>query len=267
MMKPIVTIETFNPYESLFPNRKLVDRDAILLIKFLRREGYDVKLMPDDGKPVEYLFKKGIREWLSDPIVAFFTGVTSTVIGTLASNFLQSLMTRTEKGTINHININNLVLKTPDGLTSLINGLQVNDSHVNNIRVSNKHLVESYNLAFSIPPPKNKYPIAIFLEHKPTIVGWCNVEDRPVGLWVDGYLEDLRLRQQINSGIYKGLSITGISKKTICSICEKDYIACSHISSECYDGKICASHLLESDFVEVSIVKEPVNTTCLVNLV
>ena len=61
------------------------------------------------------------------------------------------------------------------------------------------------------------------------------------------------------------MSVTGIATKTECSICKSDFVYCEHISGEKYDGKKCYNTIVETDYVESSIVKEPINSQCLID--
>jgi hypothetical protein len=62
-MHQVIEIDSFNPYENRFPNRKLVDNDTLKLIKILRQQGITVTVRPDNGQPLQYLFRKGVSEF------------------------------------------------------------------------------------------------------------------------------------------------------------------------------------------------------------
>jgi hypothetical protein len=53
-MKSEITIQTFNPYEAKFPGRRVVSRDAILLMKQLRMQGHCVTVVPNNGTKLYY---------------------------------------------------------------------------------------------------------------------------------------------------------------------------------------------------------------------
>src|SRR6478752_120969 len=99
-----IKIDTFNPYESRFPNRKLITRDTLILIKHLRSEGYEIIIEPEDDKPLEYLYKKGFSEFFADPVNIFLAGIPITIITNIISNQIQKILDKKE--TINKTNIN-----------------------------------------------------------------------------------------------------------------------------------------------------------------
>lgn len=110
-------------------------------------------------------------------------------------------------------------------------------------------------------------PFPIFLDHQPIIIGWCRLEEADKGLEIQkGIITDKNIYKKIQQGKYKGGSVTGIAKKSTCSICNIDYADCNHISGKKYNGKSCNNYIVEADLIEVSIVKEPVNSQALIKL-
>ena len=97
MSKQIVEIESFNPYENRFPNRKLLTRETLILIKYLREEDYEVKVLPDNDQPIEILYKKGLAEFFADPIFIALIGIPIGIITTIVSNKIQKLIDSLDK--------------------------------------------------------------------------------------------------------------------------------------------------------------------------
>ena len=123
-----------------------------------------------------------------------------------------------------------------------------------------------YN-AFQLTPPDSCLSTPVFLEHEPIVVGWCNLYLDELGLQSkDIKITDEIVKQKIQSGEIKGLSVNGIAKKTKCSICNQSIIDCNHIPGEVYDNQNCSNLLLECDLIEVSLVKEPINEKCMLNI-
>ena len=60
MSRQRVDVHTYNPYEARFPARRVVSRDALLLIDEIRAAGYDVHVLPDNGTRLQYLIQKGV---------------------------------------------------------------------------------------------------------------------------------------------------------------------------------------------------------------
>ncbi|MBQ1453079.1 MAG: hypothetical protein IIZ23_03835 [Ruminococcus sp.] len=71
--------------------------------------------------------------------------------------------------------------------------------------------------------------------------------------------EDNRaLRDSIDSGIIKEISVGCAVKKTLCSICGKELSACSHQKGELYGGRLCCGELCDpTDAYEWSFVAVP----------
>src|ERR1051326_5983975 len=85
--KSVVTIQSFNPHEATHPGHKVVCEETLTLIKFLRAQGTSVIVEPEDGRPVEYLFRKGLQQFFSDPIIiGFGVGFTSKIAADLVLN-------------------------------------------------------------------------------------------------------------------------------------------------------------------------------------
>jgi hypothetical protein len=254
-----IKIDTFNPYESRFPNRKLITRDTLILIKHLRSEGYEIIIEPEDDKPLEYLYKKGFSEFFADPVNIFLAGIPITIITNIISNQIQKILDKKE--TINKTNINIQI----DNSTHNYNYL--GETQVKNnkklIEKKRKELKQGFDKCFEIKSPNNGYPTPIFLEHRPKIVGWCSLSSDEKGLKSEGIITDKIVKKRISQNRLNGASVTGIATKTECSICKSNFVYCEHIPGKKYDGKKCHNTIIETDFVETSIVKEPINSECL----
>ncbi|MBS1530440.1 MAG: hypothetical protein JSU01_09045 [Bacteroidetes bacterium] len=264
-MKNVVKIQTFNPYASIYPNAKLIDRETLILIKYLKSENYDIHLLPDDGLPVQYLFKKGLTELLSNPIIVFISSIPAGIIASLTANYIQKLIDLRKPSVAPVINITNFYVQSPDQIYNG-NGEIISVDKIKSINKQQSQLENQFKQRFNVASPYIEYPIPIFLEHNPYIVGWCYTYSNDHGMKLDGRITDKLVYKRIQQGRYKGLSVTGICANPICSICNLNYIECLHIAGTEYNGQHCAVHINQADYVEVSIVKEPVNSECLVNL-
>lgn len=263
MNKQVIEIESFNPYENRFPNRKLVTRETLILMKYLRDEGYDVKVLPDNEQPIEILYKKGLAEFFADPINIALVGIPIGVITNIVSNKIQKLIdSRGKKEKINH---DNLII-TIDNTTYNYLGKGLSSEKKKLIKAKRKEVKDGFEKCFKIITPIPKFPTPIFLEHKPKVVGWCSLYVDDVGLKAEGIIVNKVIRKRISQNRLNGMSVTGIAKKTECSICKKKYTECNHIAGNKYEGINCLNTIVESDFVEASIVKEPINSECLVNM-
>jgi len=257
-----IIIDSFNPYENRFPNRKLITRDTLILVKHLRLDGYEVIIKPENNQPIEYLFKKGFEDFFSSPIMLTFYGISINIISNLISNKIQKII----DGNSN-VNPSNITYNT-DNSTNIYNffGEEISKENLNQIEKNRKNLQDEYKKCFEIKPPNLELPVPIFLQHKPNIIGWCKLWMDNNCIMADGMIIDKTVKRRISQKRLKGASITGIATKSICSICKSNFVDCNHIPNVNYNGKICYNSILESEFVEMSIVKEPINTACLFGL-
>lgn len=257
-----VTIDSFNPYDSIFPNRKLVTRDILILIKTLRQAGYIVKVNPDDNRPIEYLFKKGETNFLSDPSNQLLISIPVSIITGLITNWIQKLFDKKVKPS-NVIIINQETNIISNSFNKIISKNQIDDN-----KKKRKVIKKDYEKCLKTKSPIPGLPFPILLEHKPIIIGWCRLQETDKGLEIEkGIITDKKIYEKLKQGKFNGASVTGIAKKSNCSICENNYTECNHITGEIYDGKICTNNIIETDLIEVSLVKKPININTFIKLV
>ncbi|ARS40242.1 hypothetical protein CA265_11500 [Sphingobacteriaceae bacterium GW460-11-11-14-LB5] len=254
-----VRIESFNPYESRFPNRRVITRDALMLAKTLRAEGYKVVIEPDNGLPVYYLYSKGLREWFADPVNLLLFNIPITVITNLITNQVQKLLDWNDKQPSHNLNIQT------DGSSISYNYLGLEQPVGNKQRITTirKELKDGFDRCFNTIPPNIKFPTPIYLEHKPKIVGWCRLWEDERGLASEGYITDKLVKRRIAQNRLNGASVTGMASRTLCSICSSSYLNCNHIAGNEYEGQSCSNVIIETDFVETSLVKTPINPQCI----
>lgn len=254
-----IRIETFNPYETRFPNRKVITRDALILAKTLRSEGYTVVVEPDNGLPVHYLYNKGLKEWFADPVNLILFNIPITILTNLITNQVQKLLDWNGKQSTPNLNIE--VNGSPKSYD--YQGSEQPKGNKRRITMIRTELKEGFDRCFNIIPPDMKYSTPIYLEHKPKIVGWCRLWEDERGLATEGIITDKVVRRRVNQKRLNGASVTGIATVTLCSICNSSYVECNHIAGKEYDDVMCSNHIIKTDFVEVSIVKTPINSQCL----
>lgn len=264
LSKKIIEIQSFNPFESRFPKRKLVTRETLILMKYLREEGYDIKVLPYNNQPIQILYKKGLAEFFADPVFIALTGIPIGVITTIISNQVQKLIDRHDKKET--INPENLIIQV-DNSTHNYLGEKISNEKKKRIKKKRNEIEDGFERCFQIKSPKHEFPTPIFLEHEPKIVGWCSLYTDNDGLKAKGMITDKIIRRRVKQKRLNGMSLTGIAKKTECSICRKSYIECNHVAGNKYENKKCYNSIIETDFVEASIVKEPINSKCLVNMI
>ncbi|TWI03397.1 hypothetical protein IQ05_00342 [Flavobacterium tiangeerense] len=263
MSKQIIEIESFNPYESRFPNRKLVTRETLILMKYLREEGYEVKVLPDNDQPIEILYKKGLADFFADPVFIALIGIPIGIITTIVSNKIQKLIDSGNKK--EKINQDHLIIQIDNSTHNYLGEKFLNEKK-HKIKKKCKELKDGFAKCFEIISPKSEFPTPIFLEHKPQIIGWCSLYADDKGLKAKGIITDKIIKKRIKQKRLNGMSVTGIAKITECSICKKSYVECNHVAGNDYGDKSCYNTIIETDYVETSIVKEPINSQCLVSM-
>jgi len=86
-----ISVEAFNPYEKLFPGRKVVTLEILMLMKELRSQGVTVTVLPDDTRPLEYLFRKGLSDLVKDPMFVWLSQIPIGIACNLISSVIESL--------------------------------------------------------------------------------------------------------------------------------------------------------------------------------
>jgi hypothetical protein len=64
-----LVIEQFNPYSEQFPDRRVISRKQLEVLKLLRAEGVDIRVSGDPSYELNYVSQKGVHEWLSDSAI------------------------------------------------------------------------------------------------------------------------------------------------------------------------------------------------------
>ncbi|MCP1997383.1 hypothetical protein [Flavobacterium sp. HSC-61S13] len=265
-MEKTISIDSFNPYSSKFPDKKLVTKGTLELIKELRSNGYEIIVRPENNQPIQYLFKKGIHEFFSDPLYAFLAGIPTSIIFNIASNYIQTSIDKWSQTDENRKNI--IIINQTINEAVNLNNKKVTKSEILDKKKKSNKKKETFQKCFSIISPYPDLPTPIFIEHKPHIIGWGRLKVSDEELEIEeSKILDKTIKRKIKSGKIKGASVTGIAEKSICNICNENYVDCNHITGEIYNGKNCANKIHEATFVEVSLVNIPINSHCLLKMI
>jgi hypothetical protein len=92
-----VHFQSYNPYEALYPNLRVVSRETYHLIKRLRLEGYTVVVEPDDGRELCYVVEKGLGDILSNPVVALIVNIPISIVTGFFTAWFYDLLKRPPK--------------------------------------------------------------------------------------------------------------------------------------------------------------------------
>lgn len=256
--KPQITFQSYNPYEARYSGLRVVSRETLHLIKILRSNGYKVVVEPNNGQKLFYLAEKGVKEFLSDPIIALAINASlSFVINLLTSWIYDRLKRKPESDEIN------FVLEFDENGTKVRynhSGQPISDERFQNILSAMDKRAEQYKESLTVQPPDLSHIIPIYLEHTSQIIGWAeSVFTDEIGLKVEGMkITDDQTWLRIEHDDLTGLSIGGIIRKSTCSICKKDYTECNHITGKQYNGKECIVRIDDILVADFSVVKNPI---------
>jgi len=246
-----VIIHSYNPYESRFPNRRVVTREVLVLIKILRENGYKVSIEPEDGTRLNYLAEKGLRELLTDPIIITLISLPLSIIGSLIANWI-SEYARGQK-----VEEEKIILEMDDfGHKTRFSytGHQIDEAKYEQIQQIIHERTLRACTAYSVIPPEAERPVPIYLEHTDYIVGWGQVRLTNKGLKMENVrIHDIKTADRIRNKELKGFSIGGIIYNSTCRVCNRDFVECNHTNGALIEGL---------DLVEISFVQNPINPEC-----
>ena len=80
-------------------------------------------------------------------------------------------------------------------------------------------------------------------------------------------IDDEDTWRRVRSGELKGMSIAMLVHDSECTICRRQYAECLHISGQDYGGTMCTVGIHGVHLTEISVVKDPVNPGCVIDLV
>ncbi len=275
-----IQIRAFNPYLRDFPNRSLITRDTLQLIKMLRAAGLTVVVEGLERRKPEYVIRKGVIEFLEQPLVLFLIGIPVQVATALITAWIlqqkkwfphQQRERSRKKGTRSSEAETNIVIETyEDGQILRFNhrGQKMNPSEYRRVLRLFGKVSEGPKTAkrASTVPTNSEFPLPLYLEHTDKVVGRARLDPDPESTRTMAKTEifDRRTRERIESKELKGFSIAGIVKRSICTICDDDYTKCNHIAGETYDGKECTNRIEKLDLTDVSIVAQPINLAAVI---
>lgn len=261
-----ITLIPSSPYNALYPNKLLIDRNELNFIKILRQNGIEVGIRSDDNEEIHYVVEKGVKEFVEHPLTLFLVGIPVSFIVNIASNHLYDhVFSKLGKSA------ELVIQKKENGIVVSYSqeGKELSVEQLETIFDKSKKLffIEDYKDKKPSSPHPNECPHPIYLEHTNKIVGWGYVYSGKQGLMLrNGRITDDETQRLIDKGTLKGLSITGVVKQSTCSVCEREYFSCPHISGEAYNGVKCVNNIKKIELVNINLVKEPVNPNALLDL-
>jgi len=267
-----IVIKSYNPHSARYPNYKVITRETLHFIKYLRERGYIIIVDADDGRKLNYLAEKGIREFLSDPIIALVLNTPLSLITNLVSNWLyDEWKRRFGDRELNEEEIHIVLEYNRSGKIIRYNhrGKKIDERKFMQIVDTLVTRMHGFNEVHLLNPPQPEYRYPVTLEHTPYVVGWAGqlIIDNE-GLKVnDLKITDDETRKRVKNKELIGLSIGGIVINSICSICQEEYVNCNHISGKTYENNECVVEITGIRLAEFSIVSDPVNPQTLIQMI
>lgn len=244
---------------------RIVNRTTLDLMKAFRGKGYRVIVEPDDGSPLYYLVEKGDPSLLANPTFVFLVGIPTSVITSLVGSWLYDRFRNRSAAS-----------KAPPLIAFCIEsgGVSAYFSEMGE-PISSEDAQVVFDLlrrrgaalntiALAKSDRDTEFPLC--LEHTSTIVGSAEVREDGRGLRATLRIHRDDVRARVQSGELRGLSIAGMVRRSECSICGHDYVDCAHIAGLDYDGVVCVNTIKDIALAEVSLVREPINSDCLMDL-
>ncbi|TQO98042.1 HK97 family phage prohead protease [Vibrio cholerae] len=253
-----VVIEAFNPYEAKYPNRVVITREELHLIKALRENGIDYEVSSAHETKLYVLSQKNFEPSLAEVLFMTIHGLAIGVLG----GFIKDAISNTKQ--LNE----RLFIKNKDGEVFDYSGTPIDQSTVEN--VLNRMIADKNKMSTALQrtSPHSELPWAVHLEHTHEIVGWCNLFEDHYGLRCDPMkITCIDTWEKIQSGELKGFSVGGMIAKSKCNICNLDFVDCNHISGKTYNDTECICEIHQFDLAEVSVVKNPANSLANVSLI
>jgi hypothetical protein len=243
---------------------RLLNRTTLDLVKALRSGGVEVAIEPNDGSPIHYYIRKGGVSLLADPTFAFIIGIPVSVLTGLIANWLFARLSSKDRVSQEQPSIV-FRAETPHGSVFYSHtGTTVSEAEAERVVDLLRTSAEDLTTLGAARHSRGRYPVC--LEHSTTIVGWADLWPDEIGLRAHATITDDAVMQRIRSGEIRGLSIAGIVSASRCSICGHDYTDCIHISGLEYEGQICTNTVTRAVVTELSIVSDPTNPDCVIEM-
>lgn len=268
---PKITVNTYNPFVGAYPDVRVISREALHAVKYLRSNGASVHFGPSDERPLVYSTQKGFSDIIAVPFYAFVIGIPVSIIANMLSSWLyEAAKDHTSKKLRGHNGESTCILEiSEDGRRIRIDqhGNPISDTQFRMLIEAAEQRAMAYTKAIHTRTPDPKLPYPVFLEHTDYLIGWCDLRDEGTKLACrPAKIHDEVAWTRIQCGELSGMSIGILVRKSRCSICDREYIECNHIAGNEYSGKLCSVAILDTYVTDISIVASPVNPGCVFDI-
>jgi len=237
--------------------RRVISREALHVAKLLRESGHSVVIEPDDGSKLNYTTEKGLKEFLADPVHMLIVGMPIGVVVHILSTWLYQRFKRIP--TTEEVNIVLEVDEQGSRIRYNHRGEPMSEKKFQAILRVFERKAQRYEQSQAIAAPDPIRPVPIFLEHTDKLVGWGRVARAEHGLRLnDVQITHKKTLKRMEEGTLGGLSVGVLIHDSICSICNRQYVDCNHITGQLYDGEEWTNRIEGVSLAETSLVKKPV---------
>ena len=251
----LVHFHSTNPYSAKYPNRRVLSRRALQLVKHLRHRGYTVEVGEDPALELNYLNQSGLPALLADPIWAMVIGIPISVATGLLSNLIWEKRTKSKSKPRS----GSAVFELDDSGKRLRynwEGQPLNEGEFRAVLDTLQARQQHYREACERQPLDSIRPFPVFEEHSGPVVGWAKVWETSDGLSVDIHVANPETYQRVKTGELRGYSVGGLVRKATCSVCGLSFFECNH-PAEPSKEKDCRVTIEQIDLAEVSLVRDP----------
>jgi len=249
--------QSYNPFKCKFDYSRVISRDTLHLIKYLRKEGHNVTVLPDDGSNL-YIIKENAF-WDNVTLNELLLQLTYATAGAAAYDILKNGILKVFSGVSDAI-IHKLDLWRMARDEKSLGTATIERIALGSVTESLIERTKNFETYFKTVSPF--YPsrqTAISLEHTYKIIGWGDfhlTETGGIGLRNVMVTDNETWSRVINKEL-KGISFGALLEDLECQICKKSYKECYHFTGKIYNDKECTTKLQGIDLAEFSFVKEP----------
>jgi len=257
----VATFRTENRYSAMYPHIRAVPQSTLHVIKRLRSAGVRVRIEPDDHRPLCFTFQRGIGDWLADPAVALLAGIPVGVVSNILYGWWHDRKRRDRE--FPSATIAFVVEEDGEIRYYSLDGQPLRRELAHEISSRAQRSAELFRKTIKTPAPDPRRPYPIQRDHSGEVIGWSagvrpDADKGTLNL-LDVIVTDAVAEADLASGKLSGTSVGAIAQRSLCSICDGNYIECNHVAGDEYEEGRCVVFIERSLPAEFSFVQDPIN--------
>ena len=254
----VATFRTENRYSAMYPNIRAVPQSTLHVIKRLRHAGVCVKIEPDDHRPLCFTFQRGIGDWLADPAILALAGIPVGFVSNVLYGWWRDRIKRDRE--FPSATIAFVAEEDGDIRYYSLDGQPMRRELVHEISSRAQRSAESFRKTIKTPAPDPRRPYPIQRDHSGEVIGWAEVRFTAEGpILHDVVVTDAAAERDLATGKLSGTSVGAIAQRSLCSVCNGNYIECNHVAGDEYEEGRCVVFIERSLPAEFSFVQDPIN--------